>query len=93
VPFAESTASLDLITSLTLAGIASTTSLNFSLLKDLLPSTGDVVGQLRSLSLAETFSVWPLRAPLGRCSSHEFVQLVLMIAGILLVAGAFIALL
>jgi len=48
---------------------------------------------LRSLSLAETFSVWPLRAPLGRCSSHEFVQLVLMIAGILLVAGAFIALL
>ncbi|SDH90897.1 MFS transporter, ACS family, glucarate transporter [Pseudomonas abietaniphila] len=42
IPFADDIAVLVLIFSLTLAGIASTTSLNFSLLNDLLPSSGDV---------------------------------------------------
>ncbi|MPQ67957.1 MULTISPECIES: MFS transporter [unclassified Pseudomonas] len=42
IPFADDIALLALIFSLTLAGIASTTSLNFSLLNDLLPSSGDV---------------------------------------------------
>lgn len=42
IPFADSTFGLVAISSLTLAGIASTTSLNFSLLNDMLPSTGDV---------------------------------------------------
>jgi ACS family glucarate transporter-like MFS transporter len=42
IPFADDIAVLVLIFSLTLAGIASTTSLNFSLLNDLLPCSGDV---------------------------------------------------
>lgn len=42
IPFVDDIALLVLIFSLTLAGIASTTSLNFSLLNDLLPSSGDV---------------------------------------------------
>ncbi|WP_297844051.1 MFS transporter [Pseudomonas sp.] len=42
IPFTEDVTALVVIFSLTLAGIASTTSLNFSLLNDLLPSSGDV---------------------------------------------------
>ncbi|MFC3943750.1 MFS transporter [Pseudomonas gingeri NCPPB 3146 = LMG 5327] len=42
IPFAEGITQLVVIFSLTLAGIASTTSLNFTLLNDMLPSSGDV---------------------------------------------------
>ncbi|NWD26369.1 MFS transporter [Pseudomonas yamanorum] len=42
IPFAQGITQLVVIFSLTLAGIASTTSLNFTLLNDLLPSSGDV---------------------------------------------------
>ncbi|WP_282578437.1 MFS transporter [Pseudomonas sp. CYM-20-01] len=42
IPFAEGITHLVVIFSLTLAGIASTTSLNFTLLNDMLPSSGDV---------------------------------------------------
>jgi ACS family glucarate transporter-like MFS transporter len=42
IPVAEGITQLVVIFSLTLAGIASTTSLNFTLLNDMLPSSGDV---------------------------------------------------
>ncbi|UHH32073.1 MFS transporter [Pseudomonas veronii] len=42
IPFADGISQLVVIFSLTLAGIASTTSLNFTLLNDMLPSSGDV---------------------------------------------------
>jgi MFS family permease len=42
IPSAEGITQLVVIFSLTLAGIASTTSLNFTLLNDMLPSSGDV---------------------------------------------------
>lgn len=42
IPFAKDISQLVIIFSLTLAGIASTTSLNFTLLNDMLPSSGDV---------------------------------------------------
>jgi len=42
IPFVEGITQLVVIFSLTLAGIASTTSLNFALLSDMLPSSGDI---------------------------------------------------
>lgn len=60
IPFADDIALLVLIFSLILAGIASTTSLNFSLLNDMLTSTGDVAGRWLSSWWAGTSSVcWP----------------------------------
>ena len=93
VPFADSTASLVLISSLTLAGIASTTSLNFSLLNDLLPSAGDVGRAVAFIVVGG--NLFGVAAPIvtgyvvQATGSYNWA---FMIAGILLMAGAVIAL-
>ncbi|MNP57794.1 Major Facilitator Superfamily protein [compost metagenome] len=93
MPFADSTATLVLISSLTLAGIASTTSLNFSLLNDLLPSAGDVGRAMAFVVVGG--NLFGMAAPIvtgyviQATASYNWA---FMIAGILLVAGAVIAL-
>lgn len=93
IPFADSTIALVAISSLTLAGIASTTSLNFSLLNDMLPSAGDVGravafvvmgGNLFGM-LAPVVTGYVIQASGGYNAAF-------IIAGSLLVIGAVIAL-
>ncbi|QXH53905.1 MFS transporter [Pseudomonas fakonensis] len=93
VPFADSTATLVLISSLTLAGIASTTSLNFSLLNDLLPSAGDVGRAMAFVVVGG--NLFGMAAPIVTgyvIQATNSYNWAFMIAGILLVAGAVIAL-
>lgn len=93
VPFADSTTALVVISSLTLAGIASTTSLNFSLLNDLLPSAGDVGRAVAFIVVGG--NLFGVAAPIvtgyvvAATGSYNWAFL---IAGILLVAGAVVAL-
>jgi ACS family glucarate transporter-like MFS transporter len=93
VPFTDSTAALVVVSSLTLAGIAATTSLNFSLLNDLLPSTGDVGRAVAFVVVGG--NLFGVAAPIvtgyvvQATASYNWA---FMIAGVLLVAGAVIAL-
>lgn len=92
IPFVDDIALLVLIFSLTLAGIASTTSLNFSLLNDLLPSSGDVGRAMAFVVVGG--NVFGMLAPvitgyvISATGSYNWA---FVIAGGLLVTGAIVS--
>jgi ACS family glucarate transporter-like MFS transporter len=92
IPFAEDIAVLVLIFSLILAGIASTTSLNFSLLNDLLPSSGDVGRAMAFVVVGG--NIFGLLAPIvtGYVTATGSYNRAFAIAGALLVTGAVVIL-
>ncbi|WP_397453248.1 MFS transporter [Pseudomonas sp. NA-150] len=93
IPFTDDIALLVLIFSLTLAGIASTTSLNFSLLNDLLPSSGDVGRAMAFVVVGG--NIFGMLAPVVTgyvISATGSYNLAFGIAGALLVTGAVVIL-
>jgi MFS family permease len=93
IPFADDIAVLVLIFSLTLAGIASTTSLNLSLLSDLLPSSGDVGRALAFVVVGG--NIFGMLAPIvtGNVITATWsYNWAFAIAGALLVTGAVVIL-
>jgi len=93
IPFADDIAMLVLIFSLTLAGIASTTSLNFSLLNDLLPSSGDVGRAMAFVVVGG--NVFGMLAPIVTgyvITATGSYNWAFAIAGALLVTGAIVIL-
>jgi ACS family glucarate transporter-like MFS transporter len=93
IPFAEDIAVLVLIFSLTLAGIASTISLNFSLLNDLLPSSGDVGRAMAFVVVGG--NIFGLLAPIVTgyvITATGSYNWAFAIAGALLVTGAVVIL-
>jgi len=91
VPFTDDLTVLLIVFSLTLTGIASTTSLNFALLNDLLPSSKDV-GKAMAFVVVGA-NIFGMVAPIAtgyviaETGSYDWA---FGIAGILLVVGAFI---
>ncbi|MEX3937019.1 MFS transporter [Paraburkholderia phymatum] len=89
VPFTTNLAILLLIFSITLAGIASTTSLNFALLNDLLPSSRDVAKAMAFVVVGG--NVFGTIAPIATgyvisiTGSYDWA---FGVAGLLLIAGA-----
>jgi nitrate/nitrite transporter NarK len=93
VPFISSFAGLLLVFSITLAGIASTTSLNFALLNDLLPGSRDVAKAMAFVVVGG--NVFGMIAPIATgyvvaaTGSYDWA---FGIAGLLLLAGATVVL-
>ena len=93
VPFISSLAGLLLVFSITLAGIASTTSLNFALLNDLLPASRDVAKAMAFVVVGG--NVFGMIAPIATgyvvaaTGSYDWA---FGIAGLLLLAGATVVL-
>lgn len=93
IPFADGISQLVVIFSLTLAGIASTTSLNFTLLNDMLPSSGDVGRAMAFVVVGG--NIFGMMAPvvtgyvISATSSYNWA---FGIAGGLLVTGALVIL-
>ncbi|RQS26474.1 MULTISPECIES: MFS transporter [unclassified Burkholderia] len=93
VPFTTNLAALLLVFSVTLTGIASTTSLNFALLNDLLPSSKDVAKAMAFVVVGG--NIFGMIAPIATgyvidaTGSYDYA---FVIAGALLVVGAFIVL-
>ena len=93
VPFISSLAGLLLVFSVTLAGIASTTSLNFALLNDLLPGSRDVAKAMAFVVVGG--NVFGMIAPIATgyvvaaTGSYDWA---FGIAGLLLLAGATVVL-
>ncbi|SAL52090.1 MFS transporter [Caballeronia peredens] len=93
VPFTTNLAALLLVFSVTLTGIASTTSLNFALLNDLLPSSKDVAKAMAFVVVGG--NIFGMIAPIATgyvidaTGSYDYA---FVIAGALLVLGAVVVL-
>ncbi|WP_042337533.1 MFS transporter [Paraburkholderia ferrariae] len=93
VPFISSLVGLLLVFSVTLAGIASTTSLNFALLNDLLPDSRDVAKAMAFVVVGG--NVFGMIAPIATgyvVASTGTYDWAFGIAGLLLLAGAAVVL-
>jgi MFS family permease len=93
VPFISSLAGLLLVFSITLAGIASTTSLNFALLNDLLPGSRDVAKAMAFVVVGG--NIFGMIAPIATgyvVASTGNYDWAFGIAGLLLLVGATVVL-
>lgn len=93
VPFTSSLAALLLVFSVTLTGIASTTSLNFALLNDLLPGSKDVAKAMAFVVVGG--NIFGMIAPIATgyvIDSTGSYDYAFVIAGALLVIGAVVVL-
>jgi ACS family glucarate transporter-like MFS transporter len=93
VPFISSLAGLLLVFSITLAGIASTTSLNFALLNDLLPDSRDVAKAMAFVVVGG--NIFGMIAPIATgyvVASTGNYDWAFGIAGLLLLVGATVVL-